>query len=99
MNDLKKSEHSIKPHDLKRLCFVRYRCAGNGPWNYFYERPPVGTTHVGYVGLYLGEDEKFYLSASDFAIFSDGTMQPVHIKHWPKNGTIEIQIVDMPAQS
>lgn len=76
------------------MCIVKYPYGGNGPWNYIYERAPAGTAYVGYVGVYLGRTDRHHLSCNDFAIMGDGSMEPVHVKHWDIG--MDITIVDMP---
>ena len=75
------------------LCSIEYRVQGNGPWNYLVERPPEGVTHVRSIGYWIGENDRFYLTAHDMAVFADGRVEPIHTQHWSKNGSAVIRVI------
>jgi hypothetical protein len=65
-----------------RLCVVRYRFAGNGPWNYALERPPPGVRFVYQVGYYIGRTKQHLLIASNLWVGDDGKYHPTHCQHY-----------------
>lgn len=75
---------------------IEYRVRGNGPWNYMFERPPEGVTHVRSIGVYVGETDRDFLTSHDFSKFEDGRLEPVHCQHWPKDGQCVISFLASP---
>jgi len=74
------------------IVVTRYKFGGNGPWNYMVEEPPEGVTHVIHIGVFISETERHVITASDFAQIKKHA-DPVHQKHWSKDGTTTFEII------
>jgi len=73
-------------------CIVSYKIQGNGPWNYFFEKPPTGAEKVYTLAYFVRETDMHYIVTQDL-VSVPGKIIPVREMFFTKE-QCEIRFFD-----